>query len=73
MKNIVISDFNDDLVHANKALFKRNKHKLFWDGYTLVEFIPSKRAERDPQGAFHDGEYGFTKRIEVSKNGTWIV
>lgn len=73
MSNIVIDNIDDDLVQANKILKRKNNHRLFWEGYDLVEFIPSKRAERDPEGIFHDGEYGFVKRISISKDGNWVV
>lgn len=71
--SIIINSVDDDLVQANKALKRKNNHRLFWDGYTLVEFIPSKRAERDPDGIFNEGEYGFAKRIEISNDGNWVV
>lgn len=49
-----------------------NNKSLKWDGWDVLEIIPSPTAWRKPNGAYIDGKWYTRKRFTLSANG-WEI
>jgi len=56
--------------YANKIV-DTNK-SLFWEGWNIVEFKPASDAYYSPQGAFHNGKWGYKNVFALTEQG-WKV
>jgi hypothetical protein len=49
-----------------------SNRSLFWDGWTIVEFKPSRDSVTSKNAIFKNGRWGYSKRFEPGENG-WKV
>lgn len=69
---MTITDLNDDLIKLNRVKGK-NGSQFFWRGYDIIKFSPNGRAPFSKDGVFHQGQWGFETKFEVSDEGKWRV
>lgn len=46
---------------------------VFWNGWTAVFFTKNDNAFMKNNGSFIDGSWASVRRIDVEKDGTWVV
>lgn len=52
----------------------KNSHKgYFWDGWTVVRWIPNPNGFSMKNGMFRNGQWGISFKSEMNNNGTWSV
>lgn len=63
------------LTEAQVDMLIESNGNMWWDGWTWVIFEPDPRAAMSVAGSYHPdtGRPGYTRRIEVSNDGTWSV
>lgn len=61
---ITALDQMETIVSENKT--------LFWDGWTVVERLPSEKGRISPQGVFANGKWYVEKRHEPTRTG-WEI
>jgi hypothetical protein len=49
-----------------------NNNNLYWDGWTIVDWKPSRDAFYKKNGVFRDGRWGIARRYNPGSNG-WKV
>lgn len=59
----------DDFVEKQQAAGSN----VWWDGWTMVFFIPHSKAYSDKNGCFNGGRWGFSYRVAPNNDGEWRV
>lgn len=69
MKNVI--EFNYEEI--NEFVEKNKKRGFFWDGWTLIKWSPGHNGYTEPNGMYRNGKWGFARRYNVTRKGTWIL
>ena len=52
----------------------KNSHKgYFWDGWTIVRWIPNTNGFSMKNGMFRNNQWGISFKSEMTNQGTWRV
>ena len=58
---------------SNVDKFVENNPNARWESWDIVLFEPDSAAESSPDGTWHNGQWGYQRRIAVNSDGTWTI
>ena len=56
---------------AHEFVSKNSKKGYFWDGYSIVRWIPNANGFSMKNGMFKNGQWGISFKSDVTDQGTW--
>jgi len=62
-----------DKVDGFVAKLQRKGVNVRWDGWKMVFFKPSRRAERSIHGSRVNGQWGYETVVSPNRQGKWLV
>ena len=69
MKNVIELNYQQ----AHEFVNKNKRNGFFWDGWTIVKWIPGHNGYLQTNGMYRKGKWGFAFRYKLNSKGTWVI